>query len=117
MGVEPASVCASVRLCVRASTLSNMNISATSRPIAAKFYLKHHLDGGKDALGFGQNRIGTLASMATGSPHRVIMGKISSAIIFDRIFFILAGNENNYNISNKFIFRPDSTKDCGVSCP
>ena len=39
-----------VRPCVRgsvhASTLSNMNISETRRPIAIKFYLKHHLDGG-----------------------------------------------------------------------
>ena len=36
---------------------------------------------------------------------------------FDRIFFILAGKEDNYNISVEFEFRPDSTKDCGVSCP
>ena len=46
-------------------TLSNMNISKTSGPIATKFYLKHHWDGGKDALGFGPDRIGTLVSMAT----------------------------------------------------
>ena len=38
------------------STLSNMNISETSRPIAIKFYLKHHWGGGKAALGFGLNR-------------------------------------------------------------
>ena len=45
-------------------------------------------------LGFGLDRIGTLVSMATDSSHRVIMGKCcqhSSAFIFDRIFFILAG--------------------------
>ena len=65
--VEPASV--------RALTLSNMNISATSRPIATKFYLKHHWGGGKAALGFWPDRIGTLVSMATDSSHRVIMGK------------------------------------------
>ena len=41
-------VCASVRL----STLSNMIISTTSRPIPTKFYLKHHWGGGKAALGF-----------------------------------------------------------------
>ena len=34
------------------STLSN-NFSETSRPIMTKFYLKHHWDGGKAALGFG----------------------------------------------------------------
>ena len=37
--------------------------------------------------------------------------------IFDRIFFILAGNKEIYNISNEFKIRPDRTKDCGVSCP
>ena len=34
------------------------------------------LGGGKAALGFGPDRIGTLVSMATDSSHRVIMGKI-----------------------------------------
>ena len=41
----------------------------------------------------------------------------SSAFIFDRIFFILAGNENIHNISHEFEIHPDWTKDCGVSCP
>ena len=41
----------------------------------------------------------------------------SSAFIFDRIFFILAGNEDINNISHEFEIRPDRTKDCGVSCP
>ena len=77
------------------------------------------LGRGKDALGFGPDRIRTLESMATDSSHRVIMGKCvhSSAFIFDRIFFILAGNKNIHNISDKFEIRPDRTKDCGVSCP
>ena len=65
---------------MRPLTLSNMNISATSRPIATKFYLKHYLGGGKAALGFWPDRIGTLVSMATDSSHRVIMGKISLAL-------------------------------------
>ena len=39
------------------------------------------------------------------------------APIFDRIFFILAGNKKIHNISDKFEIRPDRTKDCGVSCP
>ena len=30
-----------------------------------KFYLNHHWGGGKAALGFGPDRIGTLVSMAT----------------------------------------------------
>ena len=53
-----------------------MNISETRGPIATKFYLKHHWVGGKDALGFGPDRIETLVSMATDSSHRVIMGKM-----------------------------------------
>ena len=65
---------------MRPLTLSNMNISATSRPIATKFYLKHHLGGGKAALRFWPDRIGTLVSMATDSSHRVIMGKILLAL-------------------------------------
>ena len=97
-----------------------MNISGTSGSIVTKFYLKHHWVGGKDALGFEPDRIRTLVSMATDSSHRVIIGKCcehASAFIFDRIFFILAGNEDNHDISDKFEFGPDLTKDCGVSCP
>ena len=41
----------------------------------------------------------------------------SSAFIFDRIFFILAGYKDFHNISDEFEIRPDRTKDCGVSCP
>ena len=57
-------------------TFSNLNISATSGPIITKFYLNHHWGGGKAALGYGPDRIGTLVSMATDSSHRVIMGKM-----------------------------------------
>ena len=64
------------RLSVCVFTFLNMNISETSGPIATKFYLKHHWVGGKDALGFGPDRIRTLVSMATDSSHRVIMGKM-----------------------------------------
>ena len=55
-------MCVSVCVCV--STLSNMNISETSWPIATKFYLKHHWLGGNAKLSFGLDRIGTLVSMA-----------------------------------------------------
>ena len=84
MGLEPASVSA----CVRASTLSNMNISETSRPITIKFYLKHHWGGGRAALGFGADQIRTLVSMATDSSHRVIMGKRASS----RFLAVLIGS-------------------------
>ena len=62
-----------------ASTFSNMNISETSRPIAIKFYLKHHWGGGKAAVGFDPDQIRTLVSMATDSSHRVLMGKTASS--------------------------------------
>ena len=75
-----AGVRASVRPYVRPLTLSNMNISATSKPIATKFYLKHHWGGGKATSGFWPDQIGTLVSMATDSSLRVIMGNILLAL-------------------------------------
>ena len=108
-------MCVCVCVCAR----SNINISVTSEPIATKFYLKHHWGWGKAALGFGPDRIGTLVSMGTECSHRVIMGKCcehSSAFIFDRIFFILAGKKNIHYISDELEIRPERTKDCGVSC-
>ena len=52
-----------------------MNISETSGSIVTKLYMKHHWVGGKNALGFGPDRIRTLVSMATDNSHRVIMGE------------------------------------------
>ena len=77
-------MCASVCASVRALTLSNMNISATSRPIGMKFYLKHYLGGGKASVGFDPDQIRTLVSMATDSSHRVIMGKTASSRFLER---------------------------------
>ena len=65
---------------VRLFTLLDINISETSGRIEIKFYPKHHWCGGKAALGFWPDRIGTLVSMATDSSHGVIMGKISLAL-------------------------------------
>ena len=65
---------------VRLFTLSHLNISETSGPIAIKFYLKHHWDREKAALGFGTDRIRILVFMATDSSHRVIMEKILLAL-------------------------------------
>ena len=70
---------AGVRASVRASTLSNMNISEIGWSIAIKFYMKHHWGRGKAALGFGADQIKILVSMATDSSHRVIMGKRASS--------------------------------------
>ena len=56
-------------------TLSNIDISETSGPNAIIFFLKHHLNGRKAALGFGPDQIRTLVSVATDSFHRVLTGK------------------------------------------
>ena len=64
---------------VHALTLSNIYISAASRPIEMKFYLKHHCGGKKASVGFDPDWIRTLVSMATDSSHRVIMGKTASS--------------------------------------
>ena len=66
--------CSGVRRRRRRSPFSKMNISEASRPIAIKFYLKHHWGGGKAA-----DQFRTLVSMATDSSHRVIMGKTASS--------------------------------------
>ena len=79
MGLEPASVRPCICASVRALTLSIMNISEVSWPIAIKFYLKHHWGRGKASLGFGADQIRTLVSMATDSSHRVIMGLTASS--------------------------------------
>ena len=60
------------------------------------------------------------ASTGFHGNHTVIMGKMLCPLYrlhFDRIFLILAGNEDIHNISNEFEIRPDRTKDCRVSCP
>ena len=36
--------------------------------------------------------------------------------VFNKILFLLAGNEDMHKISDKFEFRPDQTTDYGVSC-
>ena len=98
---------------MRPLTLSNMNISATSWPIGMKIYLKHHWDGGKAAVGFDPDWIRTLVSMAADSSHRVIMGKTAPSNAFDRILFILAGNDDMHESldSSKFgRIRPRTTE-------
>ena len=50
----------SASVCVRPSTLSNMNISETSKLIETKFYLEHHWGGVKDTKGFMPDRFRTL---------------------------------------------------------
>ena len=61
-------------------------------------------------------RTAELAALECVKNLCLILCKHSSAFIFGRIF-ILTGKEDNYNISNEFKIRPDSTADCRVSCP
>ena len=79
-----------------------------------KFYLKHHWGEGKASVGFDPDWIRTLVSMATDSSHRVIMGKTTSSRFsngYDRIFFILAGNDDMHESLDEFEIWPDSTTD------
>ena len=111
--------CSGVRFCHRRSPFSNINISEASRPISIKFYLKHQWGGGKAVWGFGADQFRTLVSMATDSSHRVIMGKRASSRFlecFDRILFILAGNDDMHESLDEFEIWRDSTKDYRVSC-
>ena len=97
-----------------------MNISATSRRIGMKYYLKHHWGGGKDSVVFNPDWIRTLVSMATDSSHRVIMGKTTSSRFLEcliRSFFILAGNDDMHERLDEFEIWSDSNPDYGVSCP
>ena len=61
-------------------------------------------------------------SMATDSSHWVIMGgnlvsTLAPSFLIGSSSYLLAGIQDIYNISDEFIFQPDLTKDCGVSCP
>ena len=62
-----------------------------------------------------------LYSQVTDSYWNVIV-KRKNMRLFDllaRFHYILnlPRNEDNHNILDEFEFRPDSIKDCGVSCP
>ena len=97
-----------------------MNISAISWQNGMKFYLKHHWGGGKASVGFDPDRIRTLVSMATDSSHRIQWEKRRHHVFskaFDRILFILAGNDDMHESLDEFEIWQDSTTDYGVSCP
>ena len=47
--------------------------------------------------------------------NNVVNTLAPSFLMGSSLFF--AGKEDNHNISDQFEFQPDSTKDCGVSCP
>ena len=67
------------------------------------------------SLKFGQMR--PLVSMAT---DRVVMGKTASSRfleLFDRIHFILAGNDDIHKSLNEFEIRKDPTMHYRVGCP
>ena len=55
--------------------------------------------------------------LKTGHQPGVYLPLRALFLVFDRIFFILADNKDNHNIPDEFEIGPNSTKDCGVSCP
>ena len=68
-------VCPSQKLLFENLPVQTKIINERSR---MKFYLKHHLGGGKASVGFDVDLIRTLVSMATVSSHRVTVGKTAS---------------------------------------
>ena len=71
-------------------------------------------------MGFGADQFRALVSMATDSSLRVIMGKRRHHVfwyVFDRILFILVGNDDMHDSLDEYEIWPDSTTDYGVSCP
>ena len=78
-----------------------------------KFFLKHHLGGGKASVGFDLDLIRTLVSMATVSSHRVTVGKTASSnsrMFLIGSFLILAGNHDMHESLDEF------NMDYGVRC-
>ena len=72
--------------------------------------MKHHWYGGLPVVGFEVDRLRTPVAMAADSIYRVIMGKCCgklSDIDLDWIFFLLASNKDNHNVSDQFEFRSD----------
>ena len=70
-----------------------------------KFYLKHHLGGGKASVGFDLDLIRTLVSMATVGSHRVTVGKTASSnsrMFLIGSFLILAGNDDMHESLDEF---------------
>ena len=52
------------------------------------------------------------------TPHpRVYLLLRALFLVFDQIFFIFAGKEDNHKSLDEFEFWLDSTSDCRVSCP
>ena len=59
----------------------------------------------------------TLVSMVT---DRVMTGKLCLhffSAVFHPFLFIIAGNDDMHESLDEFVFQPDWTTDCGVSCP
>ena len=90
------------RLSVRASTLSNMNISETSWPIVIKFHLEHQWGRGLTALVFGENRIRTLVSMATDNGGNLVTTLAPSFLIVFSLFLQETRTTIIFRMGSKF---------------
>ena len=67
---------------------ASVRASVNSRPIAIKFYLKHHWGGGKASVAFDSDQIRTLVSMATDSSQYKSYNGKNCVITFSRMFLI-----------------------------
>ena len=58
--------------------------------------------------------------MVKDKSHMFIMGETASSrvlVVFVWVLLILAGNDDMHTSLDEFEIWPDSTTDCGVSCP
>ena len=66
------------------------------------------------------SKIGQTQPMVSMATDRVTVGKWlhhNFSKVFDRLRFILAGNDDIHNSLNKFEIRRDRTMNYGVGCP
>ena len=104
-------MCASVRASVHTFKHEYLRIQPAGH---SEILSETSLGGGKPALGLGPDRIRTLVSIAIDSSHKLIMGETVLARFlscFDRILFILAGNDDIHKSLDEFKIRPNLTPD------
>ena len=66
------------------------------------------------------SKLGQMRPLVSMATDRLTVGKTASSRFlkcFDRIHFILAGNDDIHKSLNEFEIRRDPTMDYGVGCP
>ena len=93
----PMLRCSSLSSSLSSFTIFKHEYLRGKQALRNKILSEASLVWGKGCMGFGADQFRTLVSMATDVSHRVIMGKRRHQVfsnVFDRILFILAGNDD-----------------------